>query len=144
MQIEGPRQIQKSGKTDKPGQTAQTGSFGQMLGTSGASGPSGTAAASATASVGGVFMLQTETDAERKRRKMAVARGQDALGLLDTVARALLSGDVTTDHLARLKTLAGNQLEMVADPKLAAILDEIEIRLAVETAKLEKAAESAL
>lgn len=143
MKIEGPRQTQNVGRTEKSGSASQTGEFSRMLGSGSAGAAGGTSAASATASVGGVFMLQAESEGERKRRRLAIARGQDALGLLDQIATALLSGDVTTDHLNRLKSLAGQQLETVADPKLAAVLDEIEIRLAVETAKLEKAAESA-
>lgn len=143
MKIEGPRQTQNVGKTEKSGTAGESGAFGRMLGTGSAGGTSGTSAASATASVGGVFILQAESEGERKRRRMAIARGQDALSVLDEITKALLSGNITTAHLARLKSLAGQQLETVADPKLAAVLDEIEIRLAVETAKLEKAAESA-
>ena len=144
MKIEGPRPTQAPPRTAKSGSTGEAGSFARLLESGSAGDTQGTSAASATNAVGGVFMLQGDSDSERKRRKAAISRGEEALSLLDQITYALLNHNVNTAHLARLKAIAGHTIETVADPRLAAVLDEIDLRLAVETAKLEKAAESLL
>lgn len=144
MKIEGPRQTTPAAPAAKSSPASGTGNFAKMLGTSGAGEAHNTAAASATNAVGGAFLLQGDSDTERKKRKQAIARGQEALTILDQITYALLNHNVDTAHLARLKAIAGQTVDAVADPRLAAVLDEIDLRLAVETAKLEKAAESLL
>ena len=107
----------------------------------------GASAASSVAQTGGVagvgsldalLALQADLDPmERKRR--AVKRAGGLLDILDALKLATLDGDVSTGTLSRLKTAVREHRESTDDPKLEAILNEIETRAAVEAAKLEQA-----
>ncbi|GGL45855.1 flagellar assembly protein FliX [Caulobacter rhizosphaerae] len=107
----------------------------------------GAAAASGVAQAGGVagigsldalLALQANLDPmERKRR--AVKRAGGLLDLLDALKLATLDGEVSTGTLSRLKSAVREHREATDDPKLEAILNEIETRAAVEAAKLEQA-----
>ena len=142
MKVEGPKAPASTSRAGPAKRAGESGSFSRLLesGETEESGQSG--ASAAPSSVPGLFMLQGESDAERKKRDRATNRARDALSLLDQITYALLNSGVSTAHLARLKGLASVEAETVTDPRLAAVLDEIDLRLAVETAKLEKAAES--
>jgi hypothetical protein len=119
-----------------------------MAGGSGFSLPSvsGAGAASGVAQTGGVagvgsldalLALQANLDPmERKRR--AVKRAGGLLDILDALKLATLDGDVSTATLSRLKSAVREHREATDDPKLEAILNEIETRAAVEAAKLEQ------
>ena len=106
-----------------------------------------TSAASGVAQAGGVagigsldalLALQADLDpTERKRR--AVKRAGGLLDLLDALKLATLDGEVSTGTLSRLKSAVREHREATDDPKLEAILNEIETRAAVEAAKLEQA-----
>lgn len=72
---------------------------------------------------------------ERKRR--AVNRASRILDVLDDVKVALLDGEATPDALDRLMAAVLEERGETEDPKLEGVLDEIEMRAAVEMAKLE-------
>lgn len=76
-----------------------------------------------------------ERDARAKRRAEAML---DELG---AVQLGLLSGRLSESRLAALASLA-REGEKAADPKLAAIAAEVEVRAAVELARLERARRS--
>jgi hypothetical protein len=107
----------------------------------GASGVSGVSQAGGVAGVGSLdalLALQADLDPmERKRR--AVKRAGGLLDLLDALKLATLDGDVSTGTLSQLKNAVRQHRESTDDPKLEAILNEIETRAAVEAAKLEQA-----
>lgn len=106
--------------------------------TDSAAAPRGATAASAPigiASIDALLALQAVGDpTERKRR--AVGRASRILDVLDEVKVALIDGAVTSDSLDRLLVAVRDQREGTDDPKLEGVLDEIEIRAAVELAKL--------
>lgn len=108
---------------------------------SGAGPATGVAQAGGVAGVGSLdalLALQADLDPmERKRR--AVKRAGGLLDLLDALKIAVLDGEVSTGTLSRLKSAVREQREATDDPKLEAILNEIETRAAVEAAKLEAA-----
>ena len=108
---------------------------------SGAGPAAGVAQAGGVAGVGSLdalLALQADLDPmERKRR--AVKRAGGLLDLLDALKIAVLDGEVSTGTLSRLKSAVREQREATDDPKLEAILNEIETRAAVEAAKLEAA-----
>lgn len=79
-----------------------------------------------------------EVGEDPRRRKRAMQRGLDLLDRLDDIRIALLSGGMPKEQLQRLAEALKTRKEPVADPRLAQILDEIEIRAAVELAKLEQ------
>lgn len=142
MKVEGPKGPSQAGKAAPVRRTIGTGNFASLLGAKESSGVASSAPTVAASAVGGLMALQGESDAERKKRAKAVNRANDSLTLLDQITYALLNNNVSTAHLARLKAIASVQSEGVTDPRLEAVLDEIDLRLAIETAKLEKAAES--
>jgi hypothetical protein len=110
-----------------------------------AAGPSQASSVSATQGVMGVDALlalqDVGTPTERKRR--AVRRASSILDSLDALKIRLLEGDLGGDDLQRLLRAVRDERESTGDPNLEAVLDEIELRAAVEVAKLEQASRAA-
>lgn len=94
-------------------------------------------AASSAGAVTGVSALMTlqgvEDAAERRRR--AVRRGSGLLDRLDELKLALLDGGDGAGALNRLARANGEARPDELEPGLAAVLDAIELRAAVEIAK---------
>jgi hypothetical protein len=95
----------------------------------------GLKATAAMTAVEGLLSLQEVADGLGGRRR-AVVRGEKLLGALDELRHALLSGVLPRARLEALAQLAGETAPLVDDPRLAEILGEIELRAAVELAKL--------
>lgn len=91
------------------------------------------------ASVDNLFVLQEVSDGLTGRRR-ALQRGNSLLDRLDDIRIGLLSGSLPRGQLENLRHLARQQVDLDGDPQLAAILDEIELRVAVELAKLDNVA----
>jgi Class II flagellar assembly regulator len=70
-----------------------------------------------------------------ERKKRAVAKGRNALDVLDALKLGLLEGSVDHPMLARLKVAADGLGETSGDPMLDSVLGEIDLRVAVELAK---------
>jgi hypothetical protein len=88
----------------------------------------------AISTVDALIALQgVENPIERKRR--AVAKGRNALDVLDTLKLGLLDGSVDQSTLARLKVASEGLADTSGDPGLDAVLGEIDLRVAVELAK---------
>jgi|SRR5690242_5723069 len=88
----------------------------------------------ATANIDALIALQgIEDPAERRRR--SVARGKGALDVLDELKLGLLSGNLNSSTVARLRDAAANLKSSSGDPGLDAVLSEIELRVEVELAK---------
>lgn len=99
-----------------------------------------TSAASATADVGGMLMLQEVSD-EELRRERIVREGESMLDSLEKLRQALLMGQLPLDVLRTLEDRLKRQRERAFDPRLIEIIDDIELRAAVELAKIEVALE---
>ena len=110
-----------------------------------AGGPAQASAVSATRSVMGVDALVALQDVggplERKRR--AVGRASRMLDALDDIKVALLGGELSAHDLERLRRAVRDERAQTDDTNLEAVLDEIELRAAVEVAKLENAGRAA-
>ncbi len=79
--------------------------------------------------------LQANEDAtERKKRR--VKRGHELLDGLDRLKAALLGGRVPLGHLQQLKAQLDARAEQSDDPRLEELVGHIELRVAVELAKL--------
>ena len=98
----------------------------------------------ATASVGAsappapvdaLIALQEVPDASSGRRR-AVMRGSSMLDLLDDVRMGLLNGIIPRGRLQSLLDSLKGRRESIDDPRLARLIDEIELRASVELAKL--------
>jgi hypothetical protein len=134
MKIEGPRQTSAAGPTRKTGGAAAPGFAVQTTSTAGLA-PITEAAPAAP--LDSLLALQAQLyDPNRKGRQ--VKRGRAVLDTLDALMRATLSGEPT--HAPRLMlTKLQSEIEFTGDPKLDAILAEIDLRAAVELAKLDMA-----
>lgn len=88
----------------------------------------------AISTVDALIALQgVEDPTERKKR--AVAKGRNALDVLDALKLGFLDGSVDQPMLARLKVAADGLGELSGDPGLDEVLGEIDLRVAVELAK---------
>jgi hypothetical protein len=99
--------------------------------------PRNTAAASSLRSISSLDALMALQGVEdpTERKKRALARGRNALDVLDKLKLGLLDGSVDGPMLARLKVAAEGLNEETGDPGLDTVLGEIELRVAVELAK---------
>ena len=110
-----------------------------------ASGAVQTSSVSAARSVMGVDALVALQDVggPLERRRRAVRRASRMLDVLDDIRAALLGGDLTTGELERLRRVIRDERDHTDDANLEGLLDEIELRAAVEVAKLENAGHAA-
>jgi hypothetical protein len=97
------------------------------------------AAATPAASLAGldaILALQARPDTPEERRRRTARRGHDLLDSLDRLKVSLLMGRVSG---ADLKAIAGRLAQRCesGDPRLDALLAQIELRAAVELAKLQ-------
>jgi hypothetical protein len=89
------------------------------------------------AAVDALLAIQ-EVDAveDRQPRARARRRGEALLDRLEELRLALLTGGIPADRLRELATMIGQGRQRTDDPGLDQVLDEIELRVRVELAKL--------
>ncbi|MFP6749702.1 MAG: flagellar assembly protein FliX, partial [Alphaproteobacteria bacterium] len=95
-----------------------------------------TGGAAAVVGVGALLALQGVPDAAERRRQ-AMRRGTDILDELQELRLGLLTGCVPRHRLRRLMTLLRERPGGYSDPRLDSIISDVEVRAAVELAKLE-------
>ena len=129
----GPVQTTTARRRGKPAQSS--GAFAGEL----ASGKGAKESAPSTevVSAGMLISVQEIGDPLDSRRR-AVKRGEDILDHLDELRHGLLLGAYPPAKLDNLLVMIRRQQTNVTDPKLREILAEIEVRAAVELAKLGK------
>jgi hypothetical protein len=138
--------VKSTGGTKKTGGTVATSAFASLLGLSDTEETTPAAQlsdVSTTSAVGNMLALQEISEEEVKRRRL-VQQGKNMLDTLENLRRQLLMGGVPAQTLVELSRQLSIQKQQVADPKLMEIMDEIELRLAVELAKLESAFNSSI
>lgn len=131
--------IRNSAATRKKGGTSATGDFAGLLG--GLSEESAPAAASGVAQaqpMAGMLGLQEVDDREVARRQ-TIKHGHSLLESLENLRHSLLTGRLSPEVLRTLEHRLKNQRALTADPALHAVIDDIELRAAVELAKIEHA-----
>ncbi|MFP4517895.1 MAG: flagellar assembly protein FliX [Oceanicaulis sp.] len=135
MKVNGPRNLSGATgarKTDKP---ASGSGFAPAQG--GASTPSavgGVSGASTIGSIDALLALQGAGDF-RAAKKQATERAFSLLDVLDDLKLALLDGALPRPTLVRLMETLKSRRDATDDPRLEAMLDEVEVRAAVELAK---------
>jgi len=143
MKIEGPKQTGAASKSKKSSKTSGTGSFSDFI----ASGPKESAATSATQSIASVDALLAiqgaEDPTERASRGRMRERAMSVLEELDKIRLAMLGGNLTIGHMVDIADVVASHRERVNDPKLTAIMDEIDLRAQVELAKMQVAIDNA-
>lgn len=90
----------------------------------------------AVGALGGLLGAQ-EVDEREARRRKAAKRGRLTLDMLANLRDALLTGTLPYSTLRQLERLLAEERGEATDPELMSILNEIEVRAAVELAKLE-------
>ena len=96
-------------------------------------------AATTLAGLDAVLMLQGEMDTPSERRRRTARRGHDLLDGLDRLKASLLSGRVATHELLAIAGRLSERADASGDPRLDGMIADIELRAAVERAKVEAA-----
>ena len=133
MRIVGPN---ATARATAPAATKRPAAGGFSVAEDAATRPSQPVAALRT--IGGIdalIALQGQ-DEKAERRRRAVSRGRTALDALDELKVELLGGTLAPSTLMRLKSVTTDLRDASGDGKIDAVLAEIELRLAVEIAKL--------
>lgn len=139
MKIEGPSKTSGPGGSKKTGKVDSDGSFEDFI-TSAPKGPSSAAPTRHIARVDALLSVQaTESPTERAAKKRMRERADDILGELDKLRHGLLTGTMTLGQVVDIADVVASHRERVTDPKLTAILDEIDLRAQIEIAKARKA-----
>jgi len=144
MKINGPNGTGSTG-APRTGRLGGSGSGFRLPDTGGAETASPTAGVGRTMGVMGVDALLALQDVggPLEGRRRSVRRASRILDVLDEIKLALIDGRLTPVQLSRLKRAMQDERSLTGDPKLESVLDEIELRAAVEIAKLEQAAAAA-
>lgn len=95
-----------------------------------------TAPTSAVTALDAIIALQADEPPAQRRARQA-KRGRDALDALEKLERGLVTGRAPASLKAELEALQSAS-EPTGEAGLDAVLTEIDIRLAVEVAKLER------
>jgi Class II flagellar assembly regulator len=133
MRIQGPTGTAASAPST-PARRGSSGTFSvsEHTGSAAAKGPS------ALRTIGGIDALIALQGVEDplERRRHAVKRGRLALDALDELKIGLLGGTLTPATLNKLRSAAAYLKDGSGEAGLDGVLDEIELRVEVEIAKL--------
>ncbi|HYD31006.1 MAG TPA: flagellar assembly protein FliX [Azospirillaceae bacterium] len=135
MKIEGPGQIRsnsvrRTGKSD----STTSGAFAKALG--GETSQTGNVnSAGPLTGVDALLALQEVDDATARASKGKM-RAEEMLDRLDEIRHSLLFGNLSRGKIIDLARVVKTNRVNVDDPRLAEILDEIDLRAQVELAKL--------
>lgn len=143
MKIEGPNKTSGSKGPSKTGakKGAGGGEFDSMIGdTEETASQSPAARTSSVSSLGALLSLQeADGSTSEEAKKRAKKRGIALLDHLDQIRIGLLTGELKKSTIQQLaQTIATHRDSTIMDPKLTAVLDEIDLRAQVELAKLEQ------
>lgn len=94
------------------------------------------AAAATLAGLDAVLTLQGAQEAPHERRRRQARRGSDLLDGLDRLKAALLTGRVPVGELQSIAGRLSERAGTSGDPRLDGLVADIELRAAVELAKL--------
>lgn len=132
MKIEGPRNVSSGAGAKRAGGAAAPGFAPAAESAQRASAPAGVGALHA---LDAVLALQAE-GFNPERRARQIKRGREALDALGEVEKALAFGDAPERMRGALEAAAA-AAEPTGEADLDAVLNEIDIRVAVELAKLD-------
>jgi hypothetical protein len=145
LKVEGPKSTSgatQARKAQGPSRAATAGEFASELDRVSGAEEEGAAPAveggSGVVGIGGILAAQNVGDRESspQERRRRAQRGLELLERLEEVRRGLLLGAIPKERLAELARLVRDRRERGADPVIARLLDEIELRASVELAKL--------
>jgi hypothetical protein len=134
MRIYGPNGTTLGTPASSTRRTSSTG-FSLPEDTASASEARATLAPKASANIDALIALQGIEEDPAERRRRSVARGKGALDVLDDLKLRLLSGNLDSATMLRLRDAAANLKSSSGDAGLDSVLSEIELRVEVELAK---------
>ena len=137
MKIENPS-LSRAGGVRRSGGSSGTSRGGDFAKALSDQAPAGAASHAAPLnSVNAMLALQEVPDSVTGRAR-ARRRGEQLLDKLEAIRVGLLTGAIPRNQLEQLSEMVSTGREGVDDPRLAEVLDDIELRVAVELAKLER------
>ena len=140
MKIDGFGSITSTNNTGKRRDVSSAGNFADLLAAAeSGEAPAAAATSDITATSALNFLALQEIPDEYIARKKLVQKGNAMLDTLEKLRRQLLSGPLSPHLLLDMEQQLIQQRQLVDDPKLHAIIDDIELRAAVELAKLQMA-----
>ena len=116
--------------------TATWGAFGQARSGGGEAPPASTVSGGAALGPVDALLALQEVSEDPGGRNRGRRRGEELLDSLDELRYGLLAGSLSLGAIERLTAMVAAKRGQVDDPRLVRILDEIEVRAAVELAKL--------
>lgn len=125
----------KSTSTSRSDRTSKSGGGGFARALAGGPSQSAAPAGSSPVQALNALLAVQEVDDATQGRGRARRRAESLLDRLEELRLALMLGEVPLEQLERLAGVMAERGEKVNDPKLAQIINEIEIRVAVELAK---------
>lgn len=141
MKVDAYGNIKASNNTTKKRGVSGAGNFSSILNLAESQESSGADKANeiiATPTLSSVLSLQEVSD-EDFRRKKIIKHGENMLDSLENLRRRLLIGTVPLQTLREISNRLSTQKHEIADTNLIEIINDIELRTAVELAKLEMA-----
>lgn len=134
-----PKPVAANRRVGGASSAASGGEFAKALGDSHAGQNQPVAMGLSVSSLSVVLAVQESPDAAKgKAKQRARDRGIKMLDFLEEIRLGLLMGAIPKDRLEQLGQMVRAKREQIDDPQLTAILDEIELRAAVELAKLSR------
>lgn len=135
MRISDTSRLTLGSSTGKTSHAGDGGVFSSML--HGAVTASNVAAPSAplAPAMASLLAMQEVPEEEQKRRKL-LKRGALTLDGLENIRQGLLTGSISQHNMREMEYLVKEAREENPDPVLNELLDDIELRAAVELAKL--------
>ena len=145
MKVSGVGSSSKTGQTSRTSKASSTGtgSFVDNLSQASESTVSETKATildsvSQVSTIESLLTIQEVGDSlDSEGKKRWVRYGEDVLDQLEELRHGLLLGTVPKEKLSNLAKMVRSKRDYIADPRLSALLDDIELRAEVELAKLE-------
>lgn len=137
MEIKGPGRITTPGvsRKGKKGGANKSG-FNEILSSeesAAALPPSGTSPLTAVSSLLSLQEMPTSSEGKSK----GLARVEEMLGHLELIRHGLLAGQIPQRQLKDVAAIVSREKELSNDPALDEILNDVELRVKVELAKLE-------
>jgi hypothetical protein len=137
MKINGTGPVRATAARRKDGADATgSGGFAAHMNSAFQSTPAAVSGASQIGSVGALLALQSGGDASQGGAETEINRAEDILDRLDQIRVGILTVSLTGSALTSIVTNLNESRRDGIEPRLAGLIDEIELRARVELARL--------
>lgn len=136
MKIEGPSSLKGSASRRRSQAESAGGDFASHFEAGSATSGGAVTGSTQLGSIDALLALQGMPDAAEQRRSPEIDRAEDLLDRLDQIRIGLLTGRLSRSTLQGIVDRLDARRRHGVDPRLANVIDEIELRARVELAKL--------